>query len=100
MEQKKRASKGSGKVEFIANREQIEELLQKGYTMKSIHNLLLEEGKIIALGYKSLCHYVKYGVKLHQIVRTTEEYFSNKDNKKSFNADKKKSSVNIVFPKS
>jgi hypothetical protein len=54
----KRKFKGEGKVQFLAKKEEIQSLLEKGWPVSAILDQLRDEGSI-TLGYHQFLHYVR-----------------------------------------
>jgi hypothetical protein len=59
--QKNRAYFGTGRVEIIANFETITSMINKGYTLTSIHTVLKTEGKL-SISYSCLRYYFPNGI--------------------------------------
>ena len=57
-EQAMRIAKSLGKVEFLANFEEINAMLTDGYNYRNIHSKLASEGKF-TMSYFTFCHYIR-----------------------------------------
>lgn len=73
---KNRIPRNMARIEFLACREEIENLLSQGFDKKKIHTRLLESGKI-TMSYDALCKVLLHASqnKLHiqSITPTTED---------------------------
>lgn len=92
--------KGSGKVEYLACKQDLNLLLQQGYSLKSAHEKLTEDGKLKFLSYPMLLHYAREGVKIKQIASIIEETVSNTKNTKMQNTSNVEKQNNEVNSKS
>ncbi len=81
-----------GRVEFLANKNAIEDLLQKGHSLKSTHHILTEKG-LISIPYRTFCAYVTYGITPRSITQPTPK--STTSALKQFTPKKKSGPVDI-----
>jgi hypothetical protein len=49
---------GTARVEYLANREETEDMLAKGYSVRMVFEHLKEQGRITC-GYSAFCDYVR-----------------------------------------
>ncbi len=61
----KKGKRNNAKIEFIALKEDIQEALDKGWSMKAVWETLSDEGQI-SFGYKAFRHYVLKLIKSEQ----------------------------------
>ncbi|HIX41437.1 MAG TPA: TraK family protein [Candidatus Desulfovibrio intestinigallinarum] len=54
---KKRLRSGFARVEFLAVRQEIEDLISKGYSIKTVHEMLQKDGKI-SMSYDAFRRFV------------------------------------------
>lgn len=53
---------GSARVEYLACREEVEAMLAKGYSVRLVHECMIEQGRVTC-GYSAFCDYVRGGGK-------------------------------------
>ncbi len=71
------------KVQFLALKDEISDLLSKGYTVLDIHNILVEQGKI-TMSYFSLNNYINLYIHGKEPRKRTKKTSAKNESSKKF----------------